>query len=71
MNWEPLPRNQTTDLGQPRGPKIEMRMPPDEVVAAIAMQDSKRDGQTTCLPITTAWFCGHTENGRARLPPSP
>ncbi|HEY9817622.1 MAG TPA: methyltransferase domain-containing protein [Candidatus Obscuribacterales bacterium] len=26
VNWHPLPREQTTVLGQPRGPKIAMRM---------------------------------------------
>jgi SAM-dependent methyltransferase len=31
VNWHPLPREETTVLGQPRGPKSEMRMPPDAV----------------------------------------
>jgi hypothetical protein len=29
INWHPLPRADTTILGQPRGPKTEMRMSPE------------------------------------------
>ncbi len=35
INWHPLPREQTTVLGQPRGPKTEMRMSPDDVRAVV------------------------------------
>lgn len=31
VNWHPLPREQTTVLDKPRGPKTEMRMSPDKV----------------------------------------
>jgi len=31
INWYPKPREQTTVLGLPRGPKTEMRMSPDQV----------------------------------------
>jgi SAM-dependent methyltransferase len=30
VNWYPLQREQTTVLGQPRGPKTEMRMSPEQ-----------------------------------------
>jgi ubiquinone/menaquinone biosynthesis C-methylase UbiE len=36
INWHPRPREETTVLGQPRGPKTEMRMAPEEVTAAVA-----------------------------------
>jgi SAM-dependent methyltransferase len=35
INWHRLPREETTVLGQPRGPKTEMRMTPDEVAVAV------------------------------------
>lgn len=31
VNWQPLPREHTVVLGEPRGPKTEMRMSPDDV----------------------------------------
>ncbi len=35
VNWEARPREQTTVLGQPRGPKTEMRMAPAEVATIV------------------------------------
>lgn len=35
VNWHPLPREQTTVLGQPRGPKTEMRMTPTDVAVVV------------------------------------
>lgn len=35
VNWHPLPRERTTVLGQPRGPKTEIRMSPDAVKAVV------------------------------------
>lgn len=35
VNWHRRPREETTVLGAPRGPKTELRMTPDEVVAAV------------------------------------
>jgi predicted methyltransferase len=35
VNWLPLPREETVVLDQPRGPKTEMRMSPDEVRSVI------------------------------------
>jgi len=36
VNWHRRPREETTILGQPRGPKTEMRMTPADVAAAVA-----------------------------------
>lgn len=36
VNWHRRPREETPVLGQPRGPKTEMRMEPEDVAAAIA-----------------------------------
>jgi SAM-dependent methyltransferase len=33
VNWHRRPREETTVLGQPRGPKTEIRMTPDDVAA--------------------------------------
>ena len=35
VNWHPLSREQTTVLGQPRGPRSEMRMSPAAVQAVV------------------------------------
>jgi SAM-dependent methyltransferase len=35
VNWHRRPREQTTVLGQPRGPKTEMRMSPDKVATVV------------------------------------
>jgi SAM-dependent methyltransferase len=35
VNWHRRPREETTVLGQPRGPKTEMRMSPGDVVAMV------------------------------------
>lgn len=35
INWHPLPREQTTVLGKPRGPRTEMRMSPSQVRATV------------------------------------
>jgi ubiquinone/menaquinone biosynthesis C-methylase UbiE len=35
INWHRRPREETLVLGQPRGPKTEMRMTPEEVTAAV------------------------------------
>ncbi|MDA8051878.1 MAG: class I SAM-dependent methyltransferase [Rhodospirillales bacterium] len=35
INWHRRPREETTVLGSPRGPKTEMRMTPEEVAAAV------------------------------------
>ncbi len=35
INWHPFPREETKVLGQPRGPKTEMRMSPEDVRAVI------------------------------------
>lgn len=35
VNWYPLPREETTVLGQPRGPKTEMRMSPEQTRAVV------------------------------------
>jgi SAM-dependent methyltransferase len=35
VNWHRLPREQTIVLGQPRGPKTNMRMEPWDVAAAV------------------------------------
>ncbi len=35
VNWHHRPREETTVLGQPRGPKTEMRMSPDDVARVV------------------------------------
>lgn len=35
VNWHQLPREQTTVLGQPRGPKTAMRMSPEAIQAVV------------------------------------
>ena len=35
VNWHARPRQETTILGEPRGPATELRMPPEATVAAV------------------------------------
>jgi ubiquinone/menaquinone biosynthesis C-methylase UbiE len=35
INWHPRPREQTTVLGEPRGPRTELRMPADATIKAV------------------------------------
>ncbi len=35
VNWHPLPRERTTVLGEPRGPRTNLRMSPDEVCVVV------------------------------------
>ena len=35
INWHRRPREQTTILGEPRGPKTELRLSPDETITAV------------------------------------
>jgi ubiquinone/menaquinone biosynthesis C-methylase UbiE len=35
VNWHRRPREETTVLGRPRGPKTEMRMEPEDVAASV------------------------------------
>jgi SAM-dependent methyltransferase len=35
VNWHPRPREETTVLGEPRGPATDLRMPPDTVRASV------------------------------------
>jgi 2-polyprenyl-3-methyl-5-hydroxy-6-metoxy-1,4-benzoquinol methylase len=35
VNWHKRPREQTTILGEPRGPKTELRMSPEETIKSV------------------------------------
>lgn len=35
VNWHRRPRNETVVLGEPRGPRDELRMSPDQTIAAV------------------------------------
>ena len=35
VNWHPRRREETTIFGEPRGPRTELRMSPDQTIAAI------------------------------------
>ena len=49
INWHRRPREQTTILGQPRGPRTELRMAPEEV-AAVASLAGLRPVRVVDLP---------------------
>jgi ubiquinone/menaquinone biosynthesis C-methylase UbiE len=36
VNWHPRPREETTILGEPRGPKTELRLSSERTIAAVA-----------------------------------
>jgi hypothetical protein len=35
INWHKRPREQTTILGEPRGPKTELRISPEETIKSV------------------------------------
>ena len=35
VNWHQRPREETTILGEPRGPKTEMRMSPEKTIKSV------------------------------------
>jgi SAM-dependent methyltransferase len=37
VNWYPLPHEQTTVLGEPRGPPTELRLSPDDTITSAAV----------------------------------
>ena len=41
VNWHPRPREETTILGEPRGPRTELRMPPDQTIKAAEVDGLK------------------------------
>jgi ubiquinone/menaquinone biosynthesis C-methylase UbiE len=41
INWHPQPRDQTTVLGEPRGPRTELRMSSDQTIKAVELGDLK------------------------------
>jgi ubiquinone/menaquinone biosynthesis C-methylase UbiE len=42
VNWHPRPREETTILGEPRGPKTELRLSAQETTAAVEASGLKR-----------------------------
>ena len=43
VNWHQRPREQTTILGEPRGPRTEMRLSPEQTIAAVEAGGLKLD----------------------------
>lgn len=41
LNWHQRPREETMILGEPRGPRTELRMSPQQTVAAVARENLK------------------------------
>jgi SAM-dependent methyltransferase len=37
INWHPLPREKTTMLGEPRGPRTELRMSSEQTISAVEL----------------------------------
>jgi len=41
INWHPRPREETTVLGEPRGPRTELRMSSDQTIKVVELGDLK------------------------------
>jgi SAM-dependent methyltransferase len=41
VNWHQRPRDETTILGEPRGPKTELRMPPEQTIKSVEVSRLK------------------------------
>ena len=39
INWHPQPREKTTVLGEPRGPRTELRMSSDQTIKVVELDD--------------------------------
>jgi SAM-dependent methyltransferase len=63
VNWHPLPRERTTVLGQPRGPRTEMRMSPDEVQAVVEPAGFERERTVELPPYHYGAIFRRTEAG--------
>ncbi len=50
VNWHPRPREETTILGEPRGPRTELRMPPDQTIVAAEADGLKFVGLADVPP---------------------
>ena len=53
VNWHQRRREETTILGEPRGPKSELRMSPEQTIASIEAEASYLQDWSSCRPITT------------------
>ena len=56
VNWHQRPREETTILGEPRGPRTELRMSPDQTARAVEASGLKLAGLSKCLRIITARY---------------
>jgi ubiquinone/menaquinone biosynthesis C-methylase UbiE len=59
INWHRRAREQTVVLGQPRGPKTELRMTPGEIAAAIAPAGLRLLRLIEVPPYHYAAICQH------------
>ena len=50
VNWHRRPRQETTILGEPRGPRTELRMSPDQAIAAVEPAGLKLSQIVEVLP---------------------
>jgi len=50
INWHAVAREQTTVLGQPRGPKTEMRLSPDDICQILALVGYEPENIIDLLP---------------------
>jgi ubiquinone/menaquinone biosynthesis C-methylase UbiE len=68
INWHRRPREQTVVLGQPRGPKTELRMTPEEVASAIAPAGLQLRHVIELPPYHYAAVCEHGFRPEKRSP---
>ena len=62
VNWHARPREQTTILGEPRGPASELRMTPEATRAAVEPAGLDCIGSLNCRPIITGQFSRRLES---------
>ena len=51
VNWLPLARSETCVLGQPRGPRTELRMSPEQTRKAVEVAGFEREAQLELPPF--------------------
>jgi SAM-dependent methyltransferase len=50
VNWQPRPREETTVLGEPRGPRAELRLSPQQTIEAVMSDGLQLSGVVEIPP---------------------
>lgn len=66
VNWYPLPREETTILGQPRGPGTELRMSPEQTRAVVEPAGFELEALVELPPYHYGAIFGKQQNTKSQ-----